>query len=71
MATKLKYDNFAIVMLILVVMASLFLLYSENPFLFDFSGKSRGSGAGVVSVYVLPHDDSNDSKSTQNKGIER
>lgn len=56
MATKLKYDKFAVVLLLLVVLASSLIFVSENPYFF-FEGQTNSGTIGQVTLYVLPHDE--------------
>ena len=68
MATKFRQDKFSIALLVLVLIASALLFYSENPFAFDFSGNSRPASSGQVSVYVIPNEDASNGGQTQDGG---
>jgi len=56
MAAKLKKDIFVVAMAVLVVVAAVLLLYSQDPFLFSFGSTTESGGTGAVTLNVLPHD---------------
>ncbi len=53
MATKRKYDKFAVIMLVMILIASSLIFYAENPNAFRFGFMSSNSG-GTISLYVMP-----------------
>jgi hypothetical protein len=58
MATETNDKKFAIIMIILIVLAASLMFYSENPFVFS-SSKDFQDGSGKVSLFVVKNSENN------------